>query len=64
MEGKRIRLKEMTVNCPSCCGPIKISLEELNTATEIVCPNCGLKISITHDKSDKALKMLDKIKNQ
>lgn len=63
MERKKIRLKEMTVACPSCCGSIKISLEELNATTEIICPNCGLKISITHGKSDKALEKLDKLKN-
>lgn len=64
MEGKKIKLKEITVACPSCCGPIRLNFEELNTTTEIVCPNCGFKISITHDKSDKAIKMLDKLKNQ
>lgn len=63
MERKKIRPKEMAVSCPSCCGSIKVSIEELNTTTEIICPNCGLKISITHDKSDKVLEKLDKLKN-
>lgn len=53
-----------SVACPSCTNSFVVKLEDFNSENELVCPNCGLKIVIKHGVSDKAAKILDKLKNR
>ena len=49
--------------CPNCGGYIPISIHQIISSIAIYCPNCGLKLDINKEASDKALKTLKKIKD-
>ena len=49
--------------CPVCCNPINVRYEDIESGKELICTKCGLKIIIDHETSDKAVEILDKLKN-
>ena len=50
--------------CPLCKNPMSLKFDDINSENELICPKCGVKISIKHGASDKAIEMIDKLKNQ
>ena len=47
--------------CPNCGNFIPTSIQQILFSSSLYCPICGLSINIDKRKSDKALKMLEKI---
>jgi len=47
--------------CPNCGNFIPTSIQQILFSKSLYCPICGLSINIDKRKSDKALKMLEKI---
>lgn len=55
--------KVRVVPCPICHAYIDAKFED----GELICPKCGLKITITHDMDERAIdaiKKLEDLKNQ
>lgn len=40
----------MGMSCPVCSGYIPLSVEQLLKADNIVCPHCGLRLSVDRQK--------------
>ncbi len=62
----RPRMKEQLqrvpgIRCPICANNIPTSIQQILFAGALVCPTCGLRLSIDKKKSDKALKILAKV---
>lgn len=49
------------MNCPSCRGFIPVSVHQLLYEGGIVCPHCGLSMTIDKAQSKKALDALAKV---
>ena len=49
------------IPCPNCGNFIPTSIQQILFSNILCCPICGLRINIDKRKSDKALKMLEKI---
>ena len=49
------------MQCPNCGNFIPTSIQQILFSGSLFCPTCGLRINIDKRKSDKALKMLEKI---
>lgn len=49
------------IQCPRCNNFIPTSIQQLLSASSLLCPTCGLKLSIDKNKSDRALKILAKV---
>jgi len=47
--------------CPECGFKIEISLPELLTRSEFVCPGCNLKLTMDRDESKNALEMMQQL---
>lgn len=47
--------------CPVCKGFIPVSVKELIIDRSLVCPICGLQLSINKSASQKAIDALDKV---
>lgn len=43
------------LNCPKCGQKIAISIEQLISKSEIICPACGLQLNVDGEKSANAL---------
>lgn len=49
------------MQCPRCGSFIPTSIQQILLSNNLYCPICGLGINIDKRKSDKALKILDKV---
>lgn len=49
------------IQCPHCGNMIPTSINQILFSKSLFCPTCGLKINIDKHKSDKALKILEKV---
>lgn len=49
------------IRCPHCGNFIPTSIQQILFSSCLFCPTCGLKLSIDKRKSDKALKILQKV---
>ena len=49
------------MQCPNCGNFIPTSIQQILFSSSLYCPTCGLRINIDKRKSDKALKILDKV---
>ena len=47
--------------CPNCGNFIPTSIQQILFSNILCCPICGLRINIDKRKSDKALKILEKV---
>lgn len=47
--------------CPNCGNFIPTSIQQILFSSSLYCPTCGLRINIDKRKSDKALKILEKV---
>lgn len=47
-----------------CKNPMSLKFDDISSENELICPKCGVKISIKHGASDKAIEIIDKLKNQ
>ena len=47
--------------CPNCGNFIPTSIQQILFSGSLFCPTCGLRINIDKRKSDKALKILEKV---
>lgn len=50
------------ITCPKCSGFIPLSLFQLVSCSEFVCPQCGLRLSIDRKQSKQSMGALEKIK--
>lgn len=48
-------------NCPVCHRFIPVSVKELFQNDAVVCPNCGLSLTIDRKQSKTAMKMLKQV---
>lgn len=55
--------KNPGLDCPRCNFRIIISIEMLLSGDPVVCPNCGLKLSVDQEKSNACLNALRKVNN-
>lgn len=49
------------MNCPDCQGFIPVSIRQLLHDSGIVCPHCGLALTINRMQSKQALDALQKV---
>ena len=49
------------MQCPNCGNFIPTSIQQILFSGSLFCPTCGLRINIDKRKSDKALKILEKV---
>ena len=49
------------IRCPHCGNFIPTSIQQILFSSCLFCPTCGLKLNIDKRKSDKALKILEKV---
>ena len=49
------------IRCPKCGNFIPTSIQQILFSSCLFCPTCGLKLNIDKRKSDKALKILEKV---
>ncbi len=49
------------MQCPNCENFIPASIQQILFSNSLCCPICGLRININKRKSDKALKILEKV---
>ena len=48
-------------NCPVCHRFIPVSVKELFQNDAVVCPNCGLSLTIDRKQSETAMQMIQKV---
>lgn len=51
------------MKCPVCGTFIPTSIQELLNAKGLVCPNCGLELSINRNESRRAMEILQDVDN-
>ena len=61
---KKKTLRTNGVPCPICHGFINTTIEDISDGKSMVCPNCGLKVNISFEPNEKALEILEKLKNK
>ena len=49
------------IRCPQCGNFIPTSIQQILFSQVLFCPTCGLKLNIDKRKSEKALKILEKV---
>ena len=49
------------IRCPYCGNFIPASIQQILFSDSLFCPTCGLRLNIDKKKSDKALKILEKV---
>ena len=54
--------KPTGLTCPQCGGFIPLTTIQLLMGDGIVCPHCGLRLTINHKPSERALEALEKVK--
>jgi transcription elongation factor Elf1 len=53
--------KTAGINCPYCGNIIPTTIQQLLFSRVLFCPTCGLHLNIDKKKSEKALKILEKV---
>lgn len=47
--------------CPQCNGFIPVSMQQIITDSAIICPHCGLRLTINRQQSSTAIEALKKV---
>ena len=51
------------LNCPECRTRMVVSIQNLVNLDPLICPNCGLELTVDSEKSQSALESLKKLQS-
>lgn len=55
--------KKPGLSCPVCNHRIIVSIENLLSDQSLLCPSCGLELTVDQEKSQTALEALDRLQS-
>ena len=57
----RQQMRPSGMPCPQCNGFIPVSMQQIITDSAIICPHCGLRLTINRQQSSTAIEALKKV---